>query len=559
MVTTHTEADRPTPARAAPAARAPRALRLVTALVGVVFAVPFVYLALGAGQPATFADLAAEASTQAATLRTLALAACCATSTACIGTATAWFTVRTDLPGRRLLAPILVLPLAVPSFVGALALVATVGSGGLSGRWIGVEFPGLTRGFWAAWLVLTLFTFPYVSLPVAARLAALPPALEESARLLGRGPVVTFFRVVLPQIRPAVLAGSLLVALYTLGEFGAVSVLGVKTLPQLIYTDRLFDPARSRALALLLGGLAMAVVIVERRAAHQLQSTATSTTRRRPLLVGLGAARWPAAGGFALLVAATLGGPVAGMVWWMTRTTRSLEVGGLVRPLLTTTAVAVAAALATAVLTFPLARLSTRWRSRLGEVLGVVVIGGYALPGLVVALAVVSVTLDVPGLGWLNRSVPALLLAYVIHFGAEATRASQVALGAIPANYDDAARLLGAGWWRRLREIELPLILPGVASGTGLVLLSVAKELPITLVAAPVGGTFSSGRFETLATRVWSKQESGLLAQAGLAALALVGVSGLLTWLLVIRPVARRAANADRVVVPGRRPVRRWA
>ena len=104
----------------------------------------------------------------------------------------------------------------------------------------------------------------------------------------------------------------------------------------------------------------------------------------------------------------------------------------------------------------------------------------------------------------------------------------------MPSRLDDAARMLGASRARRFATIELPLMLPGLAAGAGLVLLSTMKELPATLLVAPRG-------FETLATRMWGQTEDGFLAQAGLASLVLVTVSGLLTWLLVIRRAERVA------------------
>jgi iron(III) transport system permease protein len=71
-------------------------------------------------------------------------------------------------------------------------------------------------------------------------------------------------------------------------------------------------------------------------------------------------------------------------------------------------------------------------------------------------------------------------------------------------------------------------MVPGLAAGAGLVLLATMKELPATLLLAPIG-------FETLATRVWSAAESGLFARAGLASLVLVALSGVLTWFLTVR------------------------
>ncbi|MGH9113909.1 MAG: ABC transporter permease, partial [Acidimicrobiales bacterium] len=193
---------------------------------------------------------------------TLGLAFATAASTAVVGTALAWLATRTDLPLRRLWAVLAPLPLVFPSFVGALALMAAVAPGGLLDTplgWVGVETPRL-EGFWGAWLVLTLFTTPYVMLPVAARLTALPPSLEESARLLGRRPLEVFRTVVLPQLSGAIGAGALLVFLYAVSDFGVVVLLRFDTLTRAIDTNRLHDRDQSVALSLLLAVVSLAVV-----------------------------------------------------------------------------------------------------------------------------------------------------------------------------------------------------------------------------------------------------------------------------------------------------------
>jgi len=120
------------------------------------------------------------------------------------------------------------------------------------------------------------------------------------------------------------------------------------------------------------------------------------------------------------------------------------------------------------------------------------------------------------------------VFAYVVHFGSQALRAGQVAVAGVPSHLDDAARTLGAGRLRRLRTVDLPLATPGLLAGAGLVLLSTMKELPATLLLAPPG-------FETLATRIWNATEDAFLADASLAALLLLALSGVLTWFLVVR------------------------
>ena len=176
----------------------------------------------------------------------------------------------------------------------------------------------------------------------------------------------------------------------------------------------------------------------------------------------------------------------------------------------------------------PVAFLTARYRSPFAGPLNAVVVAGFALPGLVIALSMVFLALRVPALSSLYQTLPLLLLAYVIHFGAQAYRSAQVGVGAVDERLGEAARTLGAGRLRRLWRVELPLMLPPLAAGGGLVMLSTMKELPATLLAAPLG-------FDTLATRIWTANEGGFLADAGMASLVLIAVSALLTWLLVIR------------------------
>ena len=134
----------------------------------------------------------------------------------------------------------------------------------------------------------------------------------------------------------------------------------------------------------------------------------------------------------------------------------------------------------------------------------------------------------------LYQSFTMLVFAYVVHLGAQSLRAAQVAVGVVPRRLDESARMLGAGRVRRFVTVDLPLMLPGLAAGGGLVLLSTMKELPITLLSAPIG-------FETLTTRIWADTEAVFLAEAALASIVLVALSGVLTWGLVVRRADRLA------------------
>ena len=131
-----------------------------------------------------------------------------------LGVGAAWLVERTDLPGRAAWRPLFVAPLAVPAFINSYAWVSVV--------------PSL-HGLGAGVLVATLSYFPFVYVPAAATLRRLDPAIEESARALGSGSAGVFFRVVLPQLRLAILGGGLLIGVHLLAEYGAFAMLRFST------------------------------------------------------------------------------------------------------------------------------------------------------------------------------------------------------------------------------------------------------------------------------------------------------------------------------------------
>ena len=512
----------------------------LSAVVACLFATPLAYLAVrGLTEGGTLAAWASPA-TLGPLARTLALGVSVAGASAVLGTALAWLVARTDLPGRRVAGLLLPLPLVMPSFIAAFALLAAFAPGGLLAGLLeplGVERLPAFEGFWGALYVLTLFTYPYVYLPVVARLGQLPASLEESARLLGRRPAAVFRTVVAPQAASAVWAGTLLVFLYTISDFGAVQLLRYETLTSSIYASRVFDRAGALAQSLLLGLLAVAVVAAERSVTRG-GRPGRLATGARALRVPLGRWRGPAVGLVAGVVGLALVAPVGVLAFWAGRglvagSTRAgalvSDAGGLALPAANTAAMAILAALVAVAAVLPVAYLTVRHTSRLSGTANAVIVGGFALPGLVVALALAFWTLQAPWpVAALYQTQALLVFAYVVHFGSQALRAAQVAVAAVPSRLDDAARILGAGRLRRLRTVDLPLATPGLLAGAGLVLLSTMKELPATLLLAPPG-------FETLANRIWNSTEDAFLADASLAALILLALSGVLTWFLVVR------------------------
>lgn len=514
-------------------------LRVAGVAAALGFAAPVLFLAQQAvelGDPV--ARSLFDARNLAPAARSLLLATSVAVATAVLGTACAWVVTRSDVPFARAWAVVLALPLVLPSYIGAFTLQAALSPGGLTDRVVGLSLPAV-EGFWAAWGIMTLLTYPYVYLLVAARLRQLPANLEESALLLGRRPGAIVGLVVLPQIVPAILAGALLVFLYALSDFGLPQLLRYDTLTRVIFGN-LLDRPTSTALALQLAALALLTAALERGAVRRMRGgSAPSAQGFAGRRWGLGRWRVPTLLATVLLAVAALVGPMTVLVFWAGRGIAAgsgrgnsviADPGQLLAPLWGSAAAGILAAAAATVVVLPVAFLTARHRGRTADAANGMVVTGFAIPGLIIALSLSFFVLRSSALvaGVLYQTLPLLVMAYVIHFGAQSLRAAQVAVAAVPDNVVEASRMLGAGRLRRLWRIELPLMAPSLLAGAGLVLLSALKELPATLLLSPPG-------FRTLATEVWSATTDAFWAEASVVSLVLVALSAVLTWFLVLR------------------------
>jgi iron(III) transport system permease protein len=471
--------------------------------------------------------------------RTVSLAAVVTAACVVLGVAAAFLTTRTDLPGRRVLAVATALPLVVPTYVGAYALVATFAPGGLFQdvvRALGLDVTTPSPyGFWGAAIALTLFSYPYVLLTVQAAVRGLDPSLEEASLTLGVGAWATFWRVTVPQLRPATASGALLVTLYVLSDFGAVTLLRYSTFTRVIYLrySATFDRSSAAVLALALVVVTLVVLVAEARAGRaRVDDLATGGggTRRDLPVLPLGRWRWPAAALCWGLVVLALVGPVAVAGTWLVR---GLMVGEDVLPdlgtVLRTLQAAGFGAVAAALAAVPIATWSTRSGGRLARFVERASFTGYALPGIVVALSLVFVGVR---LGPLYQSTLLLVIAYVVLFLPQAVGAVRASLLQVPGSLEEAARTLGDGPTRALFRAVLPLARGGAASGAALVFLTVVKELPATLLLAPTG-------FDTLATRVWATTTEAFFARAALPALLLLVVGSVPLAVLTFGPRRR--------------------
>jgi iron(III) transport system permease protein len=493
---------------------------------------PLVYLLVrAAGASPRAWDLLVQPRTLAIAANSLALTMAVTAASILLAVPLAWLLVRTDLPGRRLWTVALVLPLVIPSYVGAFTLLAMLGPKGMLQGLLapmGVQRLPEMYGFPGAWLALTLFSYPYVLLTVAASLRRMDASLEEAAASLGYTPWRTLGRVTIPLLRPAIAAGGLLVALYTLSDFGAVSLLRFNAFTQAIYTQyrASFDRSFAALLALQLVLLTLALLWAEHRARGRGQiSRASGTGGRSPRIVRLGRWRWIALGFAGAVVVFALVLPVAVMVDWLLAGLRNGETWRpLWRATLNSLGAAGLAAAVTVLAALPIAVLVVRYPGRLTRWLERGSTIGYGLPGVVIGLSLVFFGARyVPAL---YQTLPLLVFAYAVRFLPQALGSTRGSLLQVNPRLREAARGLGLSPAQTWLRVTLPLVRPGLLAGAALVFLTTIKELPVTLMLAPTG-------FTTLATEIWSATAEAFYARAALPALLLVAVSSLSIGLLL--------------------------
>lgn len=436
----------------------------------------------------------------------------------------AFLTVRTDLPAKKFWSVIFVLPLAIPSFVGSFALIATFAPRGSIVHNLlaplGVDALPSIYGWPGAIIALTIFTYPYIFLTTRASLRGMDPALEEVSRSLGCSVFSTIRRVTLPHLYPSIAAGSLLVAFYVLSDFGTPALMRFDSFTRIIYVEYqlAFDRSSSAILSLLLVALVGIILYFE----HRVRSRATyyslgPGTKRQSTIIHLG--RWKKPALVFCSTIATLGIfiPVGVLLYWFLQGVAVGEtfpnIGSIT---LNTVYVSILATLVIVSLAIPMALLSVRFPGKSTSFIERISYLGFAMPGIVVALSLVS--FGAKHLPMLYQSMSMLIFAYMILFIPLSIGTIRSSLLQLSPRMEEAARSLGSSAGRTLFTVTLPMIKTGLLSGAALVLLTIMKELPATLLLAPI-------EFSTLATQVWTSSENASFSHAALPALILVAIS----------------------------------
>lgn len=515
-------------------------LHVISVLITLLLLLPLLYLvvrATGVGS-AKAIDLLLRPRTLEIIRNSALLAFTVTFASLVISLPLAWLTTRTDLPWRRFWSVVTTLPLVFPSYIGAFALMAMLGPRGMVQGWLeplGIERLPSIYGFFGAACVLTAFTYPYLLLSLRAGFRRIDPTQEEAARSLGYTAWQGFWRVTVPHLRPSMVAGSLLVALYVISDFGAVASMRYNTFTRAIYVQYLssFDRSLASLLALVLVVMTVCLLIATQAIQGRQTLQRSGSGIRQPRTIVLGRWRWVAVSFCILISFLTLVMPTAVILYWFVR---GLAIGESFQPVWQATFNSVhASALAAAVsicFALPVAYLSVRFPTRLALWLSRIVYMGYGLPGIVIALSLVFFGANY--LTPLYQTLAMLIFAYTVRFLPQAMGALRANLLQISPRLEEAGRGLGLTPRQTLWQVTAPLLRPGLWTSVALVFLSTIKELPATLLLGPTG-------FSTLATQIWSATAEAFFARAAAPALLLLLVSTL-SIVIILQQEERGAA-----------------
>lgn len=496
-----------------------------------------------------------------ATLRTLILLAGVGTISVVVGVVTAWLVASCEFPGRRLLSGLLVLPLAIPAYLGAYAFAEFFSfTGPVQTAWRAVFGFQTSRDYWfpevrttgGAMLVLSSVLYPYIYLSARSMFLMQGRAAADVARTLGAGPLKVFAKIQIPMARPAIMVGLTLVAMETLNDIGAVEYLGVQTLTFSIFDTWLNRGSLAGAaqIACVMLVFVVCLMLVERAARRRQRFASQKTTAAVHDSVRLKLTGWKKwAASLACLAPPVIGFaiPVFVLGGYAARRLEQFASTRLLSALWNSVLVSATTALVAVLLAFLLAYAARTTRSRLNAAAGRFASFGYGVPGTVLAMGVliplanfdnavdaflraqfgISTGLLLSGTGF------AIIYACTVRFLTMAEGTIDAGFHKLSPHLDMAARTLGRTSRQTLWSVLLPMMRPATLTAALLVFIETMKELSATIMLRPFN-------FNTLATLVYEDASRAKVEDAGVPAIIIVAV-GLIPVFLVSRSLDRHS------------------
>ena len=441
-------------------------------------------------------------------------------------------TVRYEFPASKILFSLTILPLVIPSYIGALTYVSAFSPKGLFvnlfSKYGVSEIIGI-EGFVGSWIVLTLFTYPYVQLICSSALRNLDSTIEDAARSLGVKKIKMYTKVVIPRLKKPIIYSSLLVGLYVISDFGAVSLMKYGTMTKAIYSYYVIningDPVIFYSTILILLAL---VISFAQRGSELSRSAKVSGTPREITKIKLSQKnKILVLTFFGIVIFFSLLLPVGVLSYWLIRglangNSVSGALSGVVGSL---TAASVTSVFAMVIAT-PIVVMISQYRSKFGDLFEKVTLTLYGLPHIAVGISMLFITIKIfPAI---YQTFTTLIISYLIVFLPQAVGGGQASMEQVKLSYIEASSGLGLSKLDTFFKVTFPLIYRGLIAGAALVFLSTMKELPQTLLLRPTG-------FSTMAVDIWSYASEALFTQAAFSAFILLAISAFPTYILSTR------------------------
>ena len=480
------------------------------------------------------------------------IAACVTVTCTFVGTLFAWLVTRTDLPFKETMKVLFTIPFMLPAFIGALAwkMLLSPRAGYINQIWMAItgtrEALFNVYGFWGIVVIETMYLFPFVFIQVSGALERMDPTLEESARIAGAGLFTITRKITIPLIMPAVVAGALLVCLYSLSHFGTPAILGTEvgiyTIPTMIYelihqSAGSFTAIRAATVLSVVLVLSAAIILYAQNKvikSGRFQIIAGKSVRptvlklrglRMPLFIFccvylLITVVMPTATIFAVGFLKTYGLPFAweNMTWENFRYVLfewKLTKDAIWNSLYLSLSAAFVTMIAGGIISYVLVKMKVKGKWFL-EFLGLL---PFSLPGTVIALGVILTWSGRFGINVYNTAW-IIFIAYIARYMAFSLKSNSAALEQVHDSLVEASRASGATPWQALRDIVIPLIRPGMVAAFFLIFLPALRELTTSVLL--YGPTT-----RTIGVAIYTLNEDGetvyACALAGVALLLIVG------------------------------------
>jgi len=466
--------------------------------------------------------------------------------TTIIGTSLAWFVTVYDFPFRKFFKWALILPLAIPPYIGGYTYHGILNYTGVIQTTLRNEFGiAVDQAYFnimtiqGTVFIFTLFLYPYIYTITRAFLHNQSSSMIENARILGRGSWDIFFTVVIPISRVAIIGGVSLVLMEVLNDYGVVKYFGIQTFSTAIFSTwfGMKDTSSALKLAGTLMILVIAILTMERLVRGRKQFS-YATTKVKPLKPRqlTGWHRYAVFGYVATIFAVAFLIPFVQLVAWTLLTFEQVFTAEFFRLVWNTVSVAFIATVIILVFALIIANYTRLFPSNMTRVISKVTTLGYSIPGAAIAIAVitlfllldewvlnVALALDLGQTFVFRTTLIMLIFAYVIRFLAIGYNSIESGFEKVGKSFTEASRMLGWGTVQTFFRVDIPMIKGAIMSAFILVFIDIMKELPLTLFLQPFN-------FSTLATQAFKYVSDEKIHEAALASIVIVLMSGLLIF-----------------------------